>query len=213
ACHIEMDILKDPVGKQDQYMASFGGFRTLEIAKDGKVTVASVPVDFITVNELVAKARVYYTGVQRSATAVLKSQDDAAKKKESPDHAKVVESLLKIKEIGYRIKKAFDDKDLDTFGLLMDEHWMQKRSLSKSISLTVLDELYDETRKRFGVLGGKIIGAGGGGFVMLYCPSRGRELDEFMAGKQMQRISYFPSLQGSKVVSDITPFDDFDAIR
>ena len=213
ACRVEMDILKEPVGKQDQYMAAFGGFRTLDITKDGRVTVTAVPVDFVTVNELVSKARVYYTGVQRSATAVLKNQDDATRKKESPDHARVVDSLSKIKDIGYRIKKAFDEKDIDTFGKLMDEHWMNKRQMSKSISLTALDELYDETKKRFGVLGGKIIGAGGGGFVMLYCPSRGRELDEFMVSRQMPRVSYFPSLQGSKVVSDMTPFDDFDAIR
>jgi D-glycero-alpha-D-manno-heptose-7-phosphate kinase len=163
ACHIEMDILKEPVGKQDQYMAAFGGFRTLEISKEGKVTVRTVPVDFTTVNELVTKARIYYTGVQRSATAVLKGQDEAAKKKESPDHARVVDSLRNIKELGYRIQKAFEDRDLDAFGRMMDEHWMYKQKMSKSISLSVLDNLYDEVKKRFGVLGGKIIGAGGAG--------------------------------------------------
>lgn len=209
ACHIEMNILKDPVGKQDQYMAAYGGFRTLTIDPKGAVTVGSVPVDFITVNELVSKARIYYTGVQRSATAVLKTQDEAAKKKTSPDHARVVDSLQKIKELGLRIQTAFETRDLDAFGRMMDEHWMHKRQMSKSISLSVLDQLYDDVKRRFGVLGGKIIGAGGGGFFMLYCPRMGRDLDAFMYAQGMPRVDYFPSLQGARVVSDMEPFDDF----
>ncbi len=209
ACHIEMNILKEPVGKQDQYMAAFGGFRTLEIDRDGKVKVSSVPVDFVTVNELVSKARIYYTGVQRSATAVLKKQDQAAREKQDPDHARVVESLLQIKDIGRRIRTAFEQRDLDQFGRLMDEHWRCKKSMSKSISLTAMDELYDLVQKEYGVLGGKIMGAGGGGFVMLYSPRLDRGLDEFMAARQMPRVSYFPVQHGAKVVSDFTPFDQF----
>jgi D-glycero-alpha-D-manno-heptose-7-phosphate kinase len=81
--------------------------------------------------------------------------------------------------------------------------------MSKSISLSKLDELYDLVKKEYGVLGGKLIGAGGGGFVMLYCPERARELDAFMAAEGMPRINYFPSLQGAKVISDLTPIDDF----
>lgn len=210
ACHIEMDILKEPVGKQDQYTAAFGGFRALDIAKDGKVAVSTVPVDFALVTELASKARIYYTGVQRSATTVLKSQDDAARMKTSPDHSRVVDCLCNIKELGYKIRTAFEQRDLDAFGVFMDEHWHFKKQMSAGINLTVLDDLYLEVKKKFGVLGGKIIGAGGGGFLMLYCPTRCRELDSFMAEHQMPRVSYFPTLQGSKVVSDMTPFDDFD---
>jgi len=213
ACRIEIDILKEPVGKQDQYIAAYGGFQELDIGKDGKVTVTPVPVDFVMVNELVSKARMYYTGVQRSATAVLKSQNEAVAKKARADHAQVLESLLKIKELGREIRAAFAQKDLDRFAVLMDRHWMYKRAMSPGISLSVLDELYDQVKKEYGVLGGKIIGAGGGGFVMLYTPNAGRELDEFMAGHGMPRISYFPSMQGTKVVSDMSPFDDFDAVR
>jgi D-glycero-alpha-D-manno-heptose-7-phosphate kinase len=209
ACHIEMDILEEPVGKQDQYMAAFGGFRVLNIDTDGVVTVETVPVDFMTANELVSKARIYYTGVQRSATAVLKTQDDAARQKERADHDKVVDALTAIKTLGGRIRDAFAQRDLDAFGRMMDEHWMYKKQMSRSISLSVLDELYDVVKKDFGVLGGKIIGAGGGGFFMLYCPQQGRELDEFMAQHKMYRVDYFPSMQGAKVVSDMTPFDYF----
>ena len=91
----------------------------------------------------------------------------------------------------------------------MDEHWQHKKSMSARISLSVLDEMYLHVKKEFGVLGGKIIGAGGGGFIMLYCPSKGRELDAYMAAHDMPRIGYFPSLQGAKVVSDMTPFDEY----
>lgn len=211
ACKIEMDILKEPVGKQDQYIASYGGFRTLEIDRDGKVTVESVPVDFVTAVELAGKARMYYTGVQRSASAVLKSQDQAALVRKHPDHAKVVDSLAYIKDLGVRIKKSFENRDLDKFGRQMDEHWQQKRKMSSGISLTAVDQLYDEVKKRFNVLGGKIIGAGGGGFLYLYCPEHNNGLDEFMSVNQMPRVNYFPSLQGSKVISDMTAFDDFNS--
>lgn len=209
ACHIEMNILKEPVGKQDQYIAALGGFQVLEIAKDGKVATRSVPVDFVTANELVNKCRIYYTGVTRSATSVLKQQDNAARQGGSPDKNKVIESLLAIKDIGRKIEKAFLDKDLDTFAKLTDDHWMQKRKLSAGVSISSVDELYDETKKRFGVLGGKIIGAGGGGFLMLYTPKAGRELDEYMAAHDMPRVSYFPSSHGSRIVTDLTPLDDF----
>lgn len=211
ACHIEMDILKEPVGKQDQYIAAFGGFRALTISKDGRVEVENVHVDFPTANELATKARLYYTGIQRSATAVLKAQDEAARNKARKDHRRVVDCLCRIKEIGLEIRKAFEQQDLDAFGRLMDKHWRYKQQMSPAISLTMLDDLYETVKKRFGVLGGKIIGAGGGGFLMLYCPVKGRELDAFMAEHSMPRVGWFPSLQGSRVVSDMTSFDDFDA--
>jgi D-glycero-alpha-D-manno-heptose-7-phosphate kinase len=210
ACYIEMNILKEKVGKQDQFIAAYGGFRTFEIGRDGAVTVGTVPVDFITVNELVSKARIYYTGVQRSATSVLQHQDEAMKRRENPSHARVTESLCQIMEIGRNIKTAFEKRDLDAFARLMDDHWTCKKRLSSSVSLSHLDQLYDQVKKEFGVLGGKIIGAGGGGFFMLYCPQKGRELDAFMASHGMPRISYFPSLKGAHVVSDLTAFDDFD---
>jgi D-glycero-alpha-D-manno-heptose-7-phosphate kinase len=208
-----MDILKEPVGKQDQYIAAYGGFRTLEIARDGAVTVGSVPVDSTTAMELAHKARMYYTGIQRSATAVLRSQDEASRRADRPDHARVVDALLKIKEIGYRIHHAFLDRDLDAFARLMDEHWQCKRRLSASVSLSAIDDLYETVKKDFGVLGGKIVGAGGGGFVLLYCPERGRDLDEFMSAQGMPRVAWFPAMYGSRVVADLSDSDDYDAQR
>lgn len=210
ACHIEMDLLKEPVGKQDQYIASLGGFQVLEIDTKGVVETRPVAVDFVTANELAGRARMYYTGVQRSATSILRHQDAATRRGGAVGSNAVLDSLLSIKEIGRGIENCFRERDLDGFGKLMDAHWQQKRRLSADVTLGKVDELYEEVKRRFGVLGGKIIGAGGGGFFMLYVPRKGRELDEFMAQNGMPRVSYFPTLQGSKVVSDLTSFDDFD---
>jgi D-glycero-alpha-D-manno-heptose-7-phosphate kinase len=218
ACHLEMDILQDPVGKQDQYIAAYGGFRTLDIAKDGTVKVSSVPVDSYVVAELVQKACVYYTGIQRSAAVVLREQADGVGRSDSGASSQtkrstqVEDSLLRIKDIGYQITQAFRDRDLDRFGVLMDEHWQSKRQLSGKVTLSAVEELYDLTKKEFGVLGGKIIGAGGGGFVMLYAPTRQRELDDFMASRGMPRVSFFPSMRGSTVVSDMQAADNFERV-
>ena len=209
ACHIEMNILKEPVGKQDQYIAALGGFQVLEIARDGLVNTRPVAVDGITANELVAKCRIYYTGLQRSAASVLKAQDAGARQGETAGRNSVVEHLLEIKEIGRQIEKAFVERDMDHFARLTDKHWMVKRKLSAGISITSVDDLYDEVKKRFGVIGGKIIGAGVGGFLMLYSTNTSRDLDEYMTSHGMPRMSYFPSAQGSRVVSDLSAFDDF----
>jgi D-glycero-alpha-D-manno-heptose-7-phosphate kinase len=160
-------------------------------------------------NELVSKARIYYTGVQRSATAVLKLQDAASRKGGAPGKNAVIDGLLKIKEIGRQIESAIRDGDLDGFGMLMDAHWQQKRCLAAGITLATVDELYVEVKKRFGVLGGKIVGAGGGGFLLLYTAETGRGLDHFMLQHNMPRVGYFPSAQGARVVSDLSSFDDF----
>jgi D-glycero-alpha-D-manno-heptose-7-phosphate kinase len=91
----------------------------------------------------------------------------------------------------------------------MDEHWTHKKNMSKSISLSSVDQMYDHVKKEFGVLGGKIIGAGGGGFLMLYCPNKGRELDAYMAKHEMPRVNIYPTQHGARVVTDMSPMDDF----
>jgi D-glycero-alpha-D-manno-heptose-7-phosphate kinase len=124
----------------------------------------------------------------------------------------VVDSLLRIKEIGKRIKSAVVSGDVDSFGPLMDEHWQSKKKMSSRISLSALDELYDVVKKEYGVTGGKIMGAGGGGFLMLYTPDVKSGIDEFMARHDMPRMTYMPSMQGSRVVSDMTELDDFQPL-
>ena len=202
ACRIELDILKKGIGKQDQYMAAFGGMTVLDISKAGSVTVRQLSLSSWAIAKLVSNSHIYYLQIKRDAAGVLEGQNKAMKKG-SKDHARIEGSLLNIKDLGLRILKAVEGEDFDAFGRLMDEHWQNKRRLSKKISVPEVDRLYDHVKKEFGVLGGKIIGAGGGGFLMLYAPKKGQELTEFMRKKGYLRLNYNVEFEGSKVVTDL----------
>ena len=165
ACHIEMDLLNQPIGKQDQYAAAFGGFSCISIDKEGKVHITPLKISHESIRDLEHNLSFFYTGVLRSASKVINDQ------KKSTDIRDTLESLTRIKKIGYKIKDCLENDNLDEFGRLMDDHWNEKRKTSKKISNNLFDKYYDMARK-FGVLGGKIIGAGGGGFFMFYTNSR-----------------------------------------
>ena len=203
ACHIELDVLKEGIGKQDQYMAAFGGLTVLEIANDGKVRVRPLRPSSGDVAEFVAHTHIYYTGAHRDAREVLADQNAAMQQKQGADHARVSESLHRIKDLGYRILDAIETNDLDRWGQLLHEHWTHKKKMSSKISMSAVDAIYDEVRERFGVLGGKIIGAGGGGFLMLYCPSHHGELERYMATRNMPRMHYTIEPEGTKVVAQM----------
>ncbi len=203
ACHIELDILKEGIGKQDQYMAAFGGLTILDIARDGKVAVRQLRPSSSDIAEFVAHTHIYYTGAQRDAREVLSDQNKAMQEKDTADHARVSDSLDRIKDLGYRILEAIEAGNYDLWGRLLDEHWQNKKKLSSKISLSIVDEIYDEVRRRFGVLGGKIIGAGGGGFLMLYCPQHHAALERYMAERGMPRMHYTIEPEGTKVVAHI----------
>ena len=203
ACRIEIDILKEGIGKQDQYMAAFGGLTVLDIAADGRVTVRQLVPNSSDIAEFVAHTHIYYTGSQRDAREVLSDQNHAMQKKESADHARVAESLHRIKELGHRILEAIDTNNFDRFGQLLDEHWQNKKKLSNKITWSRIDQIYDEVRERFGVLGGKVIGAGGGGFVMLYSTRHHARLERFMAEQGMPRMHYTIEPEGTKVVAQM----------
>jgi len=153
--------------------------------------------------------RVYYTGVQRDASSILFEQNSATKKADHQNHKTVIESLLRIKDLGYKTKEALETRNYDDFGRSMDIHWNLKKSLSSGISIGKVDEIYGEVKKEFGVLGGKIIGAGGGGFLLLYAPQKRRELDKYMATKGMSRLQYFIDHSGTKIVADADDHYDF----
>jgi D-glycero-alpha-D-manno-heptose-7-phosphate kinase len=203
ACHIELEILKEGIGKQDQYMAAYGGLTVLEIAPGGAVKVRQLRPSSGDVADFVAHTHIYYTGAQRDAREVLADQNVAMQSKESVDHARVAESLHRIKELGYHILEAIETGNYDRWGQLLDQHWQNKKKLSKKISLSAVDQIYDEVRARFGVLGGKIIGAGGGGFLMLYCPGQPAALGRFMAENGMPRMHYTVEPEGTKVITQI----------
>ena len=121
----------------------------------------------------------------------------------SPQRAAVEDSLNAIKDLGHRILEAIQSEDFDKWGLLLHEHWMNKRRMSDKISVTSVDELYDHVRASHGVLGGKIIGAGGGGFLMLYCPTTSGKLEDFMMSRGLPRLYYNLEREGTKVVANV----------
>lgn len=203
ACHLELDVLKEPIGKQDQYMAAFGGLTALDIARDGTVKVRRVPMSSSAVAEFVANTHIYYTGTQRDAKEVLADQDQAMLKKEAPGHAQVADSLHAIKDLGYRILEAVESHNFDRWGLLLDEHWQNKKRLSDKISFGQVDDLYATVRADHHVLGGKVIGAGGGGFLMLYCHRNHQGLERFMASQGMPRLHYTIEPEGTKVITQV----------
>jgi D-glycero-alpha-D-manno-heptose-7-phosphate kinase len=203
ACHIELDILKQPIGKQDQYMATYGGLTVLDIARDGTVAVRQLRPSSSDISEFVAHTHIYYTGSQRDAREVLNDQNVAMQKKENVNHTRVSDSLHRIKDLGYRILDSIENSNFDQWGQMLHEHWQNKKQLSAKISLGKVDAIYDEVRERFGVLGGKIIGAGGGGFLMLYTPTHHADLERFMEQHGMPRMHYTVEPEGTKVVAQM----------
>jgi D-glycero-alpha-D-manno-heptose-7-phosphate kinase len=213
ACHIELDVLNEGIGKQDQYMAAFGGLTVMNIDREGKVEVRQVGMSSSAIAEFVANTHIYYTGTQRGAQEVLADQNQAMQTKDAPDHARVAESLHAIKDLGYRILEAIEGGNYDRWGLLLDEHWQCKKKLSNKISLGKVDDLYLEVQARHHVLGGKIIGAGGGGFLMLYCHRNHAALERFMLGQGMPRLHYTIDPEGTKVVSQLGPGITWEAMQ
>src|SRR5690625_77688 len=203
ACHIELEILGKGIGKQDQYMAAYGGLTVLDIDRGGAVTVRRVELPESALDDFVANTHLYYTGVRRSAEEVLAVQNTALNDQASPSSEEVADSLHRIKDLGHRILEVIAAGEFDEWGHLLHEHWVQKKRMSEKITLSEVDHIYERVRSEFGVLGGKIAGAGGGGFLMLYAPDRHRELEEFMAAQGMPRLHYHISARGAEVVTDL----------
>ena len=202
ACHIELNILKKSIGKQDQYMAAYGGLTVLDIAREGTVDVRPVQVRDGAVASFIAHTHIYYTGLLRNTLEVL-SHQDAAMRSATPRRADVEDSLNGIKELGHQILDAIQSEDFDRWGQLLHEHWVKKKRLSEGISIKWIDELYEEVRARCSVLGGKLIGAGGGGFLMLYCSNTSRKLEDFMVSRGLPRLYYNLEREGTKVVANV----------
>jgi D-glycero-alpha-D-manno-heptose-7-phosphate kinase len=196
AYHIELDLAGHPVGKHDHYLAAFGGITCLDIDTDGKVKVSPLDVSITTVDDLRNGVLLFYTGVTRSSEAILEAQkQDTTRGKES-----VIESLHRTKELGYRIKEAIGQGDIERFGLLLDEHWQNKKKRSDQISDARIDNWY-EIAKKNGALGGKIIGAGGGGFFMFCCPNGCKaRLRQALKAEGLREMAYDFDYDGAKVV-------------
>ena len=195
ACRIEIDILGKPVGKHDQYIAAFGGLTCLEIEKDGTVRVSNPQISHATIDELEKNILLFYTGISRNANEILLSQSKAAEKEDTL----VVDSLHRIKEIGYQIREAFEEGNLARFGYLLDKHWQTKRNLSGKIADARIQTLYEKAKEN-GAIGGKIMGAGGGGFFMFYCEEHRTLLRKAMAGEGLREMRFRFDFEGTKVL-------------
>lgn len=195
ACHLEIDILGEPIGKQDQYISSFGGVTALTFERDGNVIVESVRMNEETLSELERNILLFSTGIERSASDILSEQNQKSK----DGNAGVIETLDQIKSIGLETKKAFESGDLDKFGELLDVHWQIKKNLSKKISNSSIDDWY-ETAMNNGALGGKIMGAGGGGFFMFYCSENQKKLISAMKEKGLKPMKFHFDFEGAKIL-------------
>jgi len=202
ACRIELEVLRKPIGKQDQYMAAFGGLTTLDIDPEGNVSVKRLDLDMDLVESLEHNILMFYTHEMRDATTILKKQDAAARTKDRT----VVRSLREIKEIGLEISDAISKGNLRRFGELLDVHWESKKRLSEGISNPQIDAWY-ELAKQNGAVGGKISGAGGGGFLMLYCEENKARLREVMRAAGLRELKFRFDFEGSKVVFDVVSRD------
>ncbi|MBM3256784.1 MAG: galactokinase [Candidatus Liptonbacteria bacterium] len=195
---IENKVMGRPIGKQDPYMAAFGGLTVLDIAKDGSVKVRKANVSRITADTLNRNMLMFFTGVKRSADVVLAEQSKGMKE-EAKD---VIESMHYIKEIGQQILEAMESDDVDEVGKLFDAHWQHKKRTSSKVSNPEFDKIYD-AGKAAGALGGKISGAGGGGFFTFYVPEKHREFRAAMKQFGLREMSYRFDFEGSKVLVDL----------
>jgi D-glycero-alpha-D-manno-heptose-7-phosphate kinase len=196
AFHIEMELVGHPVGKQDHYLASFGGITCLDIEPDGRVHPTPLNISAETTEELRRRVVLYFTHVDRSATEVLSAQRQAT---EAGDET-VLDSLHVTKAIGLRIRDALERDELDELGLLMHEHWENKKRRPGAITDERIDGWYDAARAA-GALGGKIVGAGGGGFLMLYCPPERRAaVREALTPAGLREMPYGFDFEGAKVL-------------
>ena len=165
ACSVEMIDLKGASGKQDQYISAFGGVASMDFDKSGNVDIRSMDLDLTTIKRLENNLLIYFTGVSRDANPILAEQGEAFKNR---DEDKIA-VMKQIQDIGFRSRDALVSGDIDQLGPLMHEHWLAKKRISDKMSNLKIDELYELARKN-GATGGKVMGAGGGGYWMFYVP-------------------------------------------
>jgi len=195
ACHIEMDILNEPVGKQDPYAAAFGGITCFQFLPGGRVEVEPLRLDAQTLANLEDNLLLFFTGFTRSASDILKDQDTRTRGKDPAMTA----NLHVVKELGYTSKRALENGNLGQFADLMHEHWEHKKKRSQGMSNARIDELY-ELGRRNGARGGKLIGAGGGGFLMFYTEEKTR-LRRAMRDAGMREVRMHFDFAGTTVLA------------
>jgi D-glycero-alpha-D-manno-heptose-7-phosphate kinase len=194
ACEIELDILKEPIGKQDQYIAAYGGITCFEFNQDDTVNAYPLQISMDTIFDLEDNLLLFFTGFSRSASNILKDQDKRSKEMEGG----MLNNMHYVKELGLRGKEALLAGQTSQFGELMHEHWEHKRKRSTGMSNPQIDEWYEQGMKN-GALGGKLVGAGGGGFLMFYAENRNR-LRHAMAKAGLEEVRFRFDFEGTKTL-------------
>lgn len=194
ACEIELDILKEPIGKQDQYIASYGGLTCFEFNSDDSVNAYPLQVNMDTMFDLEDNLMLFFTGFSRSASAILKDQDRRSRDKDED----MLNNMHYIKDLGLRSKNALLAGKVSEFGALMHEHWEHKRKRSYGMSNAQIDEWHDLGMKN-GALGGKLVGAGGGGFLLFYAEDRNR-LRSAMSKAGLEEVRFRFDFEGTKTL-------------
>lgn len=195
ACQIELEKLREPIGKQDQYIAAFGGITCFNFLPNGQVQARPLKISDETLYNLEDNLLLFFTGYSRSASAILKEQDDKSKQAEQT----MIENLHCIKELGQQSLVALEGNDLPEFARLMDVHWQRKKERSQSISNHEINAWYDYAMAN-GALGGKIIGAGGGGFLMFYAKEKTR-LRHAMRERGLKEVRFRFDFEGTKILN------------
>lgn len=194
ACQIEIERLGEPIGKQDQYIAAMGGLTCFTFHKDGCVTSSPLMVSMDTRFDLEDNLLLFFTGFSRSASGILKDQ-----KNRSQQHdAEMINNLHYVKELGIQSKAALESGDTTMFGEIMHEHWEHKKRRSGGMSNGRIDEWYEIGMKN-GAIGGKLVGAGGGGFLMFMAKDR-NQLRHAMSGAGLEEVRFSFDYEGSKVM-------------
>jgi len=195
ACEIELNKLGEPIGKQDQYIAAIGGITAFTFHRDGRVEYRPCNISEETLFNLEDNLLLFFTGYSRSASAILKDQNDKSKQHDQA----MLDNLHLMKDLGYQSLAALEAGNLEELARLMDVHWQRKKARSSGMSNPDINQWYDYAMAN-GALGGKLIGAGGGGFLMFYAGSK-KKLRHAMREKGLQEVRFRFDFEGCKVVT------------
>lgn len=200
ACHIEIDVLGEPIGKQDQYMAAFGGLTCLTFDKNGEVLIEPLRVSDETLESLEENLLFFFTGRERIASEILSEQNEKSK----INDPEMEQNLHQIKDIGLKTREYLEKGEVDMLGELLHVHWETKKKRSKKMSNPLIDECYEEARKH-GANGGKLMGAGGGGFFMFYCHNGQKpKVTEALQKMGLRREKFHIDWGGAKIMLNTT---------
>ena len=199
ACTLEIERLGEPIGKQDQYISAFGNVTAFTFEPNGAVHVEPVPVRDEVLDELESNLVILWSGIERPARIVLSEQGQRLRELEAP----VVESMHRIKEMGHETYRILTSGDIDRYGELLHVHWSHKRKLASKMTDSVIDEHYEAARKS-GAIGGKLMGAGGGGFFMFYVrPQDRRRVLEAMIARGLRPLRFRFDMDGARIMANM----------